>query len=246
MAKRDVWVWIGLIWVFLTLAAACDGHDDDGRDSPSQQTYLRKLPTHRHLQDDDDDDEECGFREPSEMDQLLDSVLMAEWRSRNVFDRRNAILYDIPVYFHVVQPNFYSGLVPDSRIDRYVKYLNDAFRNSNAPFYFSLQYTTRIIHPDFGDCGDHQLEERIKRRLKKGGAAELNVYICTKLTNHNGASLSGYAYLPGPGSHEFVKDGVVLSRSDSVHRSNTLVHEVVRLSFTRNIAIYFTANVAHF
>ena len=238
MMKMEVW--IGFVWYFWvllsTIADACDtstgSQVEDGGDELSPQSYLRPHHSHRHLQEDHDhgDDEECGFREPPEMDQLLDEVRMIEWRSRNVF-KRNAVLYDIPVYFHVVQPNFYSGLVPDSRIDRYVNYLNDAFRNSNAPFYFELQYTTRTIHPELDDCGNHQVEERVKQRLKKGGAAELNVYICNKLTNSNGANLSGYAYLPGPGSHQFVKDGVVLSRSDSDHRSNTLVHEVVRFTF---------------
>jgi hypothetical protein len=217
----------------------------------AQGNHTQYTHSHRHTvkslngATDDFPTEACGFIEPSPRQIAIDQVNMRQWKEakiaaanntfargdKNLKDRSfgTAAIYSIPTYFHIVQPNFSTGLVSDERIDMYTTYLNAAFTNSKAPFSFNHIKTTRTINALWGDrCGIPEVEISLKSSLKVGRAESLNIYICNEVQNTNGQNgIAGFSFIPYAGINSFVRDGVVLARSDnSDSRLNTLVHEV--------------------
>lgn len=209
---------------------ACDQHDHhhvaSNTTTTTRSQHLRSAE--RYLED-YDSTEECGFQEPSAQEIAKDATNMRLWkRSRNFFQRTTTTTYAIPVYFHIIQPTFATGLVGGDRITQYIDYLNDSFTESSAPFFFRYVNTSRTIHPVWADdCANRNIEFAFKSLLKVGGSDTLNVYICNNVLKSNGVKLAGYTYVPSPYSDSDVKDGIVLSRSTSDRRLNTLVHEAV-------------------
>jgi hypothetical protein len=232
--------------------AACNngGHHHDRNADEHQESFLfddptasdQHLRTERQLQDDDSKAvivEECGFREPSAQEIENDAANMRAWResrsknNHNIFQRTTKIIYAIPVYFHIIQPTFFSGMVGSVRIAQYMEYLNDSFANSSAPFIFRYVNVSRTIRQDWADdCGSRKVEHAFKSALKVGGSDTLNIYICNSIPQysrdgHSILQLAGYAYSPNQDSDSDIKDGVVLAQSSDDQRLNTLVHEVV-------------------
>lgn len=193
------------------LASACDHEDHDiGQD----------VSNHRHLED--DVDEECGFEDPTEEEMEEENLKLLAWRSSRSSLRAS---YNIPVYFHIIQPSRSETMVPDERVNAYLNYLNDAY-SPNTAFSFSLAGITRTVDETWSNNG-YEHSFAYKSKLKEGGRDVLNVYICNKVPKSNGAFLAGFAYLP-TSKVDPVLDGVVISRTNpgDSRRLNTLVHEV--------------------
>lgn len=226
------------LWLLLHAAIAQHGphshhhqyHEHSPLDDESIETSeLRELSSHLAHQHSHGHGISCGFLRPSAADEQQDEKRMANWkakRSSNVFLRSTQTIYTIPVYVHIIQPNFFLGYTSDRNVDAALSYLNNAFANAKAPFSFQHKTTTRTINRGWGEnCGSHATEMEIKRKLKQGGADTLNIYICYKIVEDDGRVLNGYAFAPFAGSDSFVRDGVVVSgRGDQ--QWNTLVHEV--------------------
>ena len=211
-----------------------DDHHHHHHRKENNSNYIR---TGRNLQDgiDDDDDDEaedrCGFQDPTPEELAQDAERMQAWQRQNEQTSRtfefgtagNVFLYEIPVAFHILQPNMITNFVSFDRAREYIDYLNDAFTASNAPFVFKVADITRTINASWGgQCGLPDTEVAYKSALKQGGAETLNVYLCHVI----GGTTTGFSYLPFQESDNFVKDGVVLAESfDNKKRLNTLVHE---------------------
>jgi len=217
-----------------------DHHHHHHHRKENNSNYIR---TGRNLQDgideeeqeeDDEAEERCGFHDPTPEELAQDAERMQAWQRQKeqtsrTFDNgatagyTTIFLYEIPVAFHILQPNMITNFVSFNRAREYVDYLNDAFAASNAPFVFVLVDITRTINASWGgQCGNSDTEVAYKSALKQGGAETLNVYLCHLI----GGTTTGFSYLPFQESDNFVKDGVVLAESlDDRRRLNTLVHE---------------------
>lgn len=222
-----------------------EGCDHDHHHHHSDQHLPKTDDAHLHddlqhlrnltviIEDDDYIIAECGARSLSAPMMKKDQERMKEWsveRSKNVFKRNVIKRYEIPVYVHVLQSGILSGRVPTTRIMEYMNYLNAAFSGSKNgnPFVFRLVKTTRTINARWTDgCGDVGIEREFKGKLRVGGAESLNVYFCDAISNGRGGFFAGYAYPPFPASDSFVRDGIVLAKSDGESRLNTFVHEAV-------------------
>jgi hypothetical protein len=176
-------------------------------------------------------DEECGFEEPSPKEAALDQHRMKLWSLQDRLGGGAVVNYTIPTYFHVLQYNNSDLLVPDSNVQLYMKYLNQAFNSSNAPFRFVLVEITRTINATWSnDCRNSSHSIVYKTLLKRGGKESLNVYVCNEIPlGPNGGSIVGFSTLPS--SSNSVTDGVNIVRTTptDLNRPNTLVHEVVCL-----------------
>ena len=219
----------------LVFACGRDHADGDGDHlQPHEHHHSNKthfLRTGRNLQDDDVDD--CGFADPSPHELEADAQRMRHHKVLNELTTRagpNGVpqfgyagLYVVPVVFHIIQPNAYTGIVSLDRVQRYIAYLNAAFSASTTPFVFDLKDVTRTFDSKWASaCGNSAYEAEYKGKLKQGGKETMNVYICTAI----GGSTTGFSYLPFQDSDTFIKDGVVLAeRSVDDKRLNTLVHE---------------------
>jgi Pregnancy-associated plasma protein-A len=202
----------------------------DPEDSSSDDHHEEEEEDHHHLHTHDHaDGGGCRFHRLSKSDELADEFRMTAWRAKrhdNLFLRGKPQQYIIPVYVHVVQPNFFWGYQSDEDIAAALAYLNDAFAKAKTPFVFQHKATTRTINAKWGEhCGDEDAELEFKRALKKGGADTLNLYMCNKIVDDRGSTLNGYAFAPFPGSNSFPRDGVVVAGRGSPQH-NTIVHEV--------------------
>lgn len=96
--------------------------------------------------------ERCGFEDPTPEDMDRDQKLMRKWIQQNrpkngetSLRSKSLIQYEIPVYFHVIQAGTFQGLVPDTRIQEHLRFLNVSFARSRAPFVFRLAGITRTV-----------------------------------------------------------------------------------------------------
>jgi hypothetical protein len=181
------------------------------------------LLNHRYLQDSSAStgDDECGYIGLDEDAAAKDLEKFLEWKTeKNTFEGS----YNVPTYFHVIQPEGEVNFVTESRINQYMTYLNNAFKVA-TPLSFTLMGTTRTINSTWSnDCYTQEL--KYKTILKVGGMETLNIYICKKIPSPNGGAWAGYAYFP----IKNVRDGVVIAETATLNdiRPNTLVHETVR------------------
>jgi hypothetical protein len=175
----------------------------------------------RHLQDPSTGVEECGFVGLDEAATAKDMQEFLEWKtSKSNFAVAN---YYIPVYFHVIEPS--SNFVPDSRIDYYMSYLQNAYA-ANTPFTFELKGKTRTTNALWSqNCRTYEMD--YKNILKVGGMETLNIYICQAIPINDGTGAwAGFSYFPTSSN----RDGVVIAEqlTPVEIRPNTLVHETVR------------------
>jgi len=224
-------------------------HHDVDLHCSNETHYLR---TARHLQD--DGASECGMQDPAAHELAMDAERMRLHKVQNerttrvgldgISEIAYARLYVIPVVFHIIQPNIYTGFISYNRVRRYVAYLNSAFAASKAPFLFELKDFTRTFNANWAtQCGDSGYEAQYKKKLKQGGKETLNVYLCASI----GGSTTGFSYLPFQDSDSFVKDGVVLAeRAVDDKRLNTLVHETVSFHNLSVISRCFLEEISHF
>jgi len=231
-------------------AAACDHHQDvlqqddhhqhHHHHQQEQQQQLRKLQQFQLEQDDDDSNElgdVCGVPDPSEEEIQADLALMATW---DLLEGRSDLppgYYIVPLYFHVIHntdAETTGTVMTPERVQFYVDYLNNAFRNT--PFYFDLKDVTFTFNTDWANKGRSSgTETAFKTELKQGGMESLNVYCVEGLPpppeeTVRLASWTGFSYMPSSPAAWGVKDGIVIveTRDGDERRPNTMVHEVVR------------------
>lgn len=203
--------------------SACDDHE------PRWDGFVSELNdrNHRHL-DDVVEGEYCAFQMPSDDVLIQDQKDMEMWRIRekakSLFFRVER-RYTIPVYFHVIQTSTSTGMISDTRIRDFIYYLNDSFSNSDVPIDFEYMGVTRTVRSDWDNCYNSDIQGEFKPALKVGGGDTLNIYICNRMYNAKGASITGYS--TGPMSADSIYDGVVINNDSGDARLNTLVHEVV-------------------
>ena len=212
---------------------------DDDHDPQWDRTAINDFADdshHRHLDDSVDDGEYCAFQMPPDDVLIEDQKNMETWRIR---ERAKSLFfrverrYTIPVYFHVIQTSSTNGLVSDTRIRDFLNFLNDSFSNSNVPFDFEYMGVTRTVRSDWTNCYDSDTQDEFKPALKVGGGDSLNIYICGKMYNAKGASVTGYS--TGPMSSKSIYDGVVINNDSGDARLNTLVHETVSACSFKNL-----------
>ncbi|KAJ3205160.1 hypothetical protein HDU67_009001, partial [Dinochytrium kinnereticum] len=150
-------------------------------------------------------------------------------------DPPNASRKFINVHFHIFMDSKGQGNISNVSILRQMKTLNLAF--SNIPYRFRLVTVNRFKDDKvFGDAREKggQKERRspfvtaAMKRLRKGGAGDLNI-----MTVNFKSRLLGYAQFPWAYTQNPATDGIVLKydtlpgvRNDGKRIGHTLVHEV--------------------
>lgn len=137
----------------------------------------------------------------------------------------------IAVYFHIIYSSDgngeYIGNIPDKKIKKQMKYINEAFQGSG--FKFKLAGTTRTMNNTwFEGCMDNlSIESVFKSTLAVSPAQNLNIYTC------DSSKYLGYAHFPSTYSEDNYLHGVVI-KHDSIsggtllpyHKGATAVHEI--------------------
>ena len=135
----------------------------------------------------------------------------------------------INVYFHVINngTGLANGDVPDSMIAAQINVLNDAY----APwgYSFNLVATDRTTNASWYTAGyGSTAEDQMKAALRRGTAADLNIY-----SNNMGGGLLGWATFPWSYASNPSDDGVVLLYSSlpggsaaPYNLGDTATHEV--------------------
>ena len=118
----------------------------------------------------------------------------------------------IPVWFHVIRSSTTTGNVSNTRINRQIAVLNDAYagltggKGIDTPFRFQLAGITRTTNATwYNSCDSTGVENQMKSALRRGGAETLNIYSCNP-----GSGLLGWATFPSWYVDDPVSDGVVI------------------------------------
>lgn len=147
----------------------------------------------------------CSSRTPS--DEQIAQVEDEVARERSRFGGEAGLLGGtIDVHFHVISKGtgVDNGDVTDTMIKDQITVLNDAYRSSG--WAFRLVDTDRTVNATwFTNCFNASTETAMKKALRKGGAAELNLYSC----NPDGGIL-GWATFPDEYKNDPKTDGVVV------------------------------------
>jgi hypothetical protein len=137
------------------------------------------------------------------------------------------------VYWHVISADdtVDGGNIPDSQIADQINVMNEAY--SNAGITWKLAGTDRTVNADwFNAAGpDTTQQTDMKQALRKGEAADLNVY-SVAFASGSGQGLLGYATFPSSYSDAPQDDGVVMlfssvpgGSSQNYNEGQTLTHE---------------------
>ncbi|KIJ31613.1 hypothetical protein M422DRAFT_185668, partial [Sphaerobolus stellatus SS14] len=142
----------------------------------------------------------------------------------------------INVYFHVIAKDttIAGGYVPDSRILAQMSVLNATFAGTGLTF--ALARTTRTINQTWFNnvFPENVYQTEMKRSLRQGGAADLNIYtVGLPFPLEGGFRLLGYATFPFSYQSSPQDDGIVLNVDilpggpfPGLDRGKTLTHEV--------------------
>jgi hypothetical protein len=168
----------------------------------------------------------CGVRDLTE-EEFEAAELERETVLKTVDLTAQATGGSINVYFHVITNSTGGGNVPDSQIESQIQVFNAAYSKGGWKFVLKQKdvtandswYTMQHGTPAEKDC---------KEALRKGGAADLNLY-----TANIGGGLLGWATFPKDYTKEPKMDGVVLLYSSTpggsakdYNEGDTGTHEV--------------------
>jgi hypothetical protein len=96
----------------------------------------------------------------------------------------------IPIWFHVLQWDDTLGRLRSQQVeDLFMTALESAY-SANTPFVFQLKGVTTTTNRKWYSCKG---QNRYKKRLRKGGRATLNVYVCDMVGS---LELGGDAFFP--------------------------------------------------
>jgi uncharacterized protein YcfL len=135
---------------------------------------------------------------------------------------------NIKVYWHVINNGTTAaqGNISDATIASQISVLNSAY--ANTPYRFTLVSTDRTTNSQWYTCAGGACEKKMKSALRKGTAADLNVY-----SNNMGQGLLGWATFPSSYASQPSMDGVVLLYSSlpggsaaPYNQGDTATHEV--------------------
>ncbi|QRV79296.1 extracellular metalloprotease [Ceratobasidium sp. AG-Ba] len=140
----------------------------------------------------------------------------------------------INVYWHVIYSatTVAGGYIPDSQITDSISAMNQHYAGSGVSFV--LAGADRTLNTNwFNQVGpSSSYQTTMKNQLRKGGAADLNVYT-VGFKSGSGAGLLGYATFPSSYSGAPKDDGVVILFSSvpggtttNYNEGKTLTHEV--------------------
>ncbi|TFK23790.1 metalloprotease [Coprinopsis marcescibilis] len=125
--------------------------------------------------------------------------------------RVQALAATIRVHFHVIASStaLSGGYVPDSQIAAQINVLNQDFAGTGLSF--TLVNTTRTINSSWFQSAAPSTSQQtaMKRALRRGGAADLNIY-SVGFKSGSGAGLLGYATFPSSYTGNSLDDGVVI------------------------------------
>ncbi|KAJ3211178.1 hypothetical protein HDU67_004737 [Dinochytrium kinnereticum] len=137
----------------------------------------------------------------------------------------------VNVYWHVITDTAGRGAVSDAAISSQIRVLNSDFAGN---YNFVLAATDRTVNTQwFTSAGPSSSQQTaMKRALRRGTAADLNVYT-VGFTSGSGAGLLGYATFPSSYRRNPIDDGVVLLFSSlpggstaNYNLGKTLTHEI--------------------
>jgi hypothetical protein len=115
---------------------------------------------------------------------------------------------NVNVYFHVIRNTSGAGNVTDTQIANQIAVLNNAYSGatggSNTIYRFTLVSTDRTNNNSWYTTTGGTSERQMKTALRRGGAADLNLY-----TNNMGGGLLGWATFPWSYASDPIMDGVV-------------------------------------
>ncbi|OAA54677.1 metalloprotease MEP1-like protein [Cordyceps fumosorosea ARSEF 2679] len=175
---------------------------------------------------------QCGTISNDKIQALHASYAAAEAEAHVLGRRQSSATYEIPTVFHVITESgtVSGGHVPQDLINRQFDYLNTAFGKHG--FSFVLNDTVYTRQPNWRRLdtplvGATAREMEMKRALRRGDYATLNVYV----TSFAQAGLLGWAFFPEaqPTASELTRDGVVIATGSlpgSNFNGGTLIHEV--------------------
>ncbi|KAI0042587.1 metalloprotease [Auriscalpium vulgare] len=140
----------------------------------------------------------------------------------------------VSVYFHVISKDSTAagGSLSDALIQGQIDALNDGYSGSGLSF--TLVNTSRTVSSDwFSNVGpDSSQQTAMKKSLRKGGAAALNLY-STGFASSANNGLLGYSTFPSDYSGAPTDDGVVFLFSTvpggsetNYNEGKTVTHEV--------------------
>ncbi|MFY0577857.1 hypothetical protein ACN28S_29215 [Cystobacter fuscus] len=127
----------------------------------------------------------CATQELSaEEKQSVEQALAGRVRAQ----ARAAGSVNIKVYWHVINngTSASQGNVSDADIASQISVLNAAYKTT--PFTFTLASTDRTTNSSWYTCSGGACEKKMKAALRKGTAADLNIY-----SNNMGQGLLGWA-----------------------------------------------------
>lgn len=194
--------------------AAAGGFEVDGRAYSSQAEFIQL--GHR-----------CGSEKAEA--QAIQTELLNTQLGIAPPDPQNAVAGGvINVYFHVVNKglNASDGNISDAQITSQMNVLNAAYASTG--WSFNLVSTDRTTNANWYNGCYSTYEAAMKGALRKGGAADLNVYTCNP-----GSGLLGWATFPSSYASNPTNDGVVLLYSSlpggsaaPYNLGDTATHEV--------------------
>jgi hypothetical protein len=132
----------------------------------------------------------------------------------------------IKVYWHTITNTSGAGALSTTAINNQISVLNAAY--ANTPFKFTLVSTDTTANNSWYTTTGGTYETQMKNALRKGTAADLNVY-----SNNMGGGLLGWATFPSSYSSQPKMDGVVILYSSlpggtasPFNLGDTATHEV--------------------
>jgi hypothetical protein len=216
-----------LLISLLPLSSACDDHDHHSY-SHQHEEESSTTSVHRRLQggpsaNDSDNGpysvgdtkwpsrkafEEsgarCGQRDPTKNEQEETAQKLAEWRHNNRGNNRHLQVtqFTINTYVHVICDASRNGCATQTMINKQMAVLNAAF--SSSGFSFNLAEQTQTNNSNWYTVGINSVNERdMKKSLRRGGPADLNIYCANP-------SVYGWATFPSSYNSHPTDDGVVI------------------------------------
>ncbi|HEX8540026.1 MAG TPA: zinc metalloprotease [Cystobacter sp.] len=132
----------------------------------------------------------------------------------------------IKVYWHTITNTSGGGALSATAINNQISVLNSAY--ANTPFRFTLVSTDTTANNSWYTTTGGTYETQMKNALRKGTAADLNIY-----SNNMGGGLLGWATFPSSYASQPKMDGVVILYSSlpggsaaPFNQGDTATHEV--------------------
>jgi hypothetical protein len=221
---------LGLVFLSASLVA---GHQADHH---HHRGPVDHHDDHHHQRELEDRARGCGQKDPSKYDQAKTADIVKAWVNKRQKNLQNLEMEAVQIntHFHIItsggDPS--EGHVSEEKIAASLKVINEAFASSNFHFIEGSPTSTTANSAwytiNLDDDDDFENEIEMKRELRIGGAADLNIYLLDC-----GPSLLGWATFPSWYAGDPKYDGVVIL-NESVpdgsefpfNEGDTLTHEI--------------------